>query len=88
MQALILRGFRDDKHAQAGNHLPQDPSELLESPLLEKPEEPGPEDCCQVTNLTDMQTEFATGTTASTVMLLHAWPACSLFLNAAPALFY
>ena len=36
------------QYAQADNSQRVDPTTPLDGPLLEKPEEPGPEDCCQV----------------------------------------
>ncbi len=41
------------QHDQAEHLERVDPSKPIEGPLLEKPEEPGPEDCCQVHDVAD-----------------------------------
>lgn len=47
--APFQTGLRAYAHqAQADDEGLVDPLQPIEGPLLEKPEEPGPEDCCQV----------------------------------------
>lgn len=46
-QYFTLHTCSCSQHAQSDNSARVDPSKPIEGHLLERPEEPGPEDCCQ-----------------------------------------
>ncbi len=43
------------QHAKLDNSARVDPSKPIQGPLLERPEEPGPEDCCQVSSYASLR---------------------------------
>ena len=45
------------QHAQPDNSARVDPSKPIKGPLLERPEEPGPEDCCQVPSYASLRVQ-------------------------------
>ena len=46
------------QHAQPDNSARVDPSKPIKGLLLERPEEPGPEDCCQVSSYASLRVQL------------------------------